>query len=186
MALRESNRFAMQGDSCSDARQVTAGHKRSRRRCVGYNAFDGESTSGETTLACIVHRKDPKTGTVYAYSSRSYRDPETKKVKTEKTYLGRVDPETGEIIPKATGGRRNRTPVGAQTEVASNVASEPVPSSALDSASENVLARIGELEEQVRRLESEVARLRSEAEAREGLVRAIVEAAYAYRTIGEQ
>lgn len=49
-------------------------------------------------MACIVHRRDPKSGSVYAYSSRSYRDPETKRVKTEKTYLGRVDPETGEII----------------------------------------------------------------------------------------
>lgn len=60
-------------------------------------------------MATVVHHKNPKTGIIYAYNSRSYRDPETGKVKTEKTYLGRVDPVTGALIPKSeTPGKRNR------------------------------------------------------------------------------
>ena len=40
-------------------------------------------------MTCIVKRTDPKSGNTYAYSSRSYRDHKTGKVRTEKTYLGR-------------------------------------------------------------------------------------------------
>lgn len=128
------------------------------------------------TMACIVHRRDPKSGSVYAYSSRSYRDPETKRVKTEKTYLGRVDPETGEIIPKATGGRRNRAPVGVRGDGA-------VAAAAPDPAAGDALARIGELEERVRLLESEVARLSSVAEAREGALAAVAAALDGWRGV---
>lgn len=60
-------------------------------------------------MACIVYHTDKKTGNIHAYSSSSKRDPETKKVVTKKTYLGRVDPVTNEIIPKAEKGKRKRT-----------------------------------------------------------------------------
>ena len=59
-------------------------------------------------MSCIVYHTDKKTGNVHAYSSTSHRDPVTKKVITVKTYLGRVDPVTNEIIPKAEKGKRNR------------------------------------------------------------------------------
>lgn len=60
-------------------------------------------------MSSIVHHRNPKTGITYAYDSRSCRDPETGKVRTEKTYLGRVDPVTGALIPKSkTPGKRNR------------------------------------------------------------------------------
>lgn len=62
-------------------------------------------------MPCIVYHTDPKNGITYAYESRSFRDPETKKVRTKKTYVGRVDSITGEIIPKSSEpGKRNRTP----------------------------------------------------------------------------
>ena len=60
-------------------------------------------------MACIVYRTDPATGAKYAYRSESYRDPVTRKPRNRKEYLGRVDPETGEIRPKrARGGARAR------------------------------------------------------------------------------
>lgn len=63
-------------------------------------------------MSCIVYLTNKKTNTKYAYRSESYRDPVTKKPKSRRTYLGRVDPVTNEIIPKAAEGKRNRTPVG--------------------------------------------------------------------------
>ena len=51
-------------------------------------------------MSSIVYRTDPKSGAQYAYRSESYRDPITHKPRNRKEYLGRVDPETGEIIPK--------------------------------------------------------------------------------------
>jgi len=62
-------------------------------------------------MSCIVYITNKNTNTKYAYRSESYRDPVTKKPKSRRTYLGRVDPETNEIIPKAANGKRNRTPV---------------------------------------------------------------------------
>jgi len=60
-------------------------------------------------MSTIVYQTNPKTGTKYAYQSESYRDPVTKKPRTRRTYLGIVDPITGEIITKAVQGKRNRS-----------------------------------------------------------------------------
>ncbi len=60
-------------------------------------------------MAFTVYQTNKKTGVVYAYRSESYRDPVTKKVKSRRTYLGRVDPETKLIIGKGENGRRNRS-----------------------------------------------------------------------------
>ncbi|MBR1685244.1 MAG: hypothetical protein IJ708_08905 [Clostridia bacterium] len=64
-------------------------------------------------MAFTVYQTNKKTGTVYAYEQETYRDPETKKNKVRRTYLGRVDPETKCIIEKAESGKRNRTSVEA-------------------------------------------------------------------------
>ena len=66
-------------------------------------------------MSCIVYTINKKTNTKYAYRSESYRDPVTKKPKSRRTYLGRVDPVTNEIIPKAEKGKRNRSPIGANS-----------------------------------------------------------------------
>ncbi len=60
-------------------------------------------------MSCIVYQKNKANGTIYAYESESYRDPVTKKPRCKRTYLGRVDPVTKQIIPKSTEqGKRNR------------------------------------------------------------------------------
>lgn len=46
-----------------------------------------------------------RNGQKYAYESTSVRVPGRKNPKTVKTYLGRVDPETGKIIPKESRSR---------------------------------------------------------------------------------
>ena len=62
-------------------------------------------------MSCIVYITNKKTNTKYAYRSESYRDPITKQPKSRRTYLGRVDPETNEIVPKAEKGKRNHNPL---------------------------------------------------------------------------
>ncbi len=69
-------------------------------------------------MSCIVYITNKKNNTKYAYRSESYRDPVTKQPKSRRTYLGRVDPVTNEIIPKAEKGRRNRIPVGKDSSKA--------------------------------------------------------------------
>ena len=71
-------------------------------------------------MSSIVYSTNSKTGNVFAYETYSQRDPITHKVTTKKKYLGRVSPDTGEIIPKGENGKRNRQPSTKQVELATN------------------------------------------------------------------
>lgn len=50
-------------------------------------------------MSCIVFQTDKRTGIKYAYESVSYWDKEKGQPRSKRKYLGKVDPETGEIIP---------------------------------------------------------------------------------------
>ena len=51
-------------------------------------------------MPSIVYQTDRRTGIKYAYESTSYWDKEKKQPRSTRKYIGRVDPETGEIIQK--------------------------------------------------------------------------------------
>ena len=51
-------------------------------------------------MSCIVYQVDKKTGAKYAYESISYWDKDRQQPRSKRKYIGRVDPETGEIIRK--------------------------------------------------------------------------------------
>lgn len=50
-------------------------------------------------MSSIVYQIDKKTGTKYAFESTSFWDKEKKQPRSKRKYLGKVDPETGKIIP---------------------------------------------------------------------------------------
>lgn len=47
----------------------------------------------------IVFQMDKRTGIKYAYENEAYWDKEKKQSRSKRTLIGKVDPETGEIIP---------------------------------------------------------------------------------------
>lgn len=49
-----------------------------------------------------------QSGITYAYESIPVWDPEKKQARPKRKYLGRVDPETGEIIPTQGRGRKRK------------------------------------------------------------------------------
>lgn len=51
-------------------------------------------------MPSIVYQTDKKTGAKYAYESTSYWDKEKQQPRSTRKYIGKVDPETGEIIRK--------------------------------------------------------------------------------------
>ena len=51
-------------------------------------------------MSCIVYQTDKKTGIKYAYESVSYWDKKKQQPRSKRKYVGKVDPETGEIITK--------------------------------------------------------------------------------------
>ena len=61
---------------------------------------------------------DPKTGKIFRYSSISYWDKDKKAPRSKNEYLGRVDPVTGELIPKKARKKKEAAdlPVEAPAE----------------------------------------------------------------------
>ena len=58
-------------------------------------------------MASIVYQKDKRSGITYAYESVSFWDKKKQQSRAKRTLIGRVDPETREIVP--TDGRRKQT-----------------------------------------------------------------------------
>lgn len=54
----------------------------------------------------IIKQYHADTDTTYVYSSEYYWDPEKKQSRSKRRVIGKIDPETGEVVP--TGGKRGR------------------------------------------------------------------------------
>jgi len=59
----------------------------------------------------IVKLKDKRSGTTYVYESESYWDKEKKQPRSRRKLIGKLDEETGEIIPTGKSGRKKGTTV---------------------------------------------------------------------------
>ena len=93
----------------------------------------------------IIKQYDKRSGITYVYDSKSYYDKEKKCSRAKRTLIGKLDPETGEIIP--TDGRNK----GAK--------SKPISSPEIDKDK-----RIQELEDENHQLKLQVSALKKELE----------------------
>lgn len=59
-------------------------------------------------MATIVYQTDKRSGITYAYESISYWDKDKKQSRSKRTLIGRVDNETGKIVPTDGRGRRKK------------------------------------------------------------------------------
>ena len=100
----------------------------------------------------IIKQYHKDTDTTYVYESVSYWDEEKKQSRSKRRVIGKLDPETGEIIPT---GRRGRRPKGDSTSPA-GVSAE------LPQLYENSQARIKELTLMIDKKDQEIAGLRKE------------------------
>ena len=57
----------------------------------------------------IVYQTDKRSGITYVYESKAYWDKEKKQSRSKRTLIGRVDPETGEIL-KTDGRCKKNSP----------------------------------------------------------------------------
>ena len=92
----------------------------------------------------IIKQFDKRSGITYVYDSKSYYDKEKKCSKAKRTLIGKVDPETSEIIP--TDGRNK----GAKSKPDSS------------SPEVNRDKRIQELEDENRQLKLQITALKKE------------------------
>ena len=74
-------------------------------------------------MASITYHRDKKTGRTYVYRVESYWDKEKKAPRNKQTCLGRLNPETGEIVPSTRKNKINERAVGTSgVSVTSRVA----------------------------------------------------------------
>lgn len=64
----------------------------------------------------IIKQHDKRSGITYAYESHSYWDPEKKMTRAKRKLIGRVDPETGEIVPTDGRNKKTRIPASGDTD----------------------------------------------------------------------
>lgn len=61
----------------------------------------------------IIKQFDKRTGITYVYDSKSFYDKEKKCSRAKRTLIGKIDPDTGEIIP--TDGRNKGAKAKSET-----------------------------------------------------------------------
>ena len=92
----------------------------------------------------IIKQLDKRSGITYVYDSKSYYDKEKKCSRAKRTLIGKIDPDTGEMIP--TDGRNK----GAKSK-------PKTPSPDIDKDK-----RIQELEDENRQLKLQITALKKE------------------------
>jgi hypothetical protein len=56
----------------------------------------------------IIYQHDKRSNITYAYESVSFWDKERKMSRAKRTLIGRVDPDSGEIVPTDGRGRKRK------------------------------------------------------------------------------
>ena len=64
-------------------------------------------------MAAIVYQRDKRSGITYAYESISHWDKEKKQSRSKRTLIGRVDKETGQIVPTDGRGKKKKDSTSA-------------------------------------------------------------------------
>ena len=59
-------------------------------------------------MAAIIYQKDKRSNITYAYESISYWDKEKQQSRAKRKLVGRVDQQTGEIVPTDGRGRKKK------------------------------------------------------------------------------
>ena len=92
----------------------------------------------------IIKQFDKRTGITYVYDSKSFYDKEKKCSRAKRTLIGKIDPDTGEMIP--TDGRNKGAKAKSET-VSPNIDKDK---------------RIQELEDENRQLKLQLSALKKE------------------------
>ena len=100
-----------------------------------------------------------QSGVTYAYEATSQYDPSTKQSRPKRKYLGRVNPETGEIVP--TTGKRGRPRKNPTTDSSGNNINISPEHEELVLRLSKAEAEIAELRSENRELDKENHRLRT-------------------------
>lgn len=102
-------------------------------------------------MASIIKKRNKKTGVTYVYESESYWDKEKKQPRSKRKLIGKIDEETGEIVP--TGGKRNN-----KNEAADGSLTIP-PGSSLEALCQEQAAQLRQNDAEISSLKKQVMEL---------------------------
>ena len=117
-----------------------------------------------------VKSKDKRTGITYVYESESYWDKEKQQPRAHRKLIGKLDEETGEIIPTDGRGRKRKDRMKAEamavpdTEAAAAM-TPAVSAPAAGADDEDISRLVREKDAQIRLLTAENEKLRREKAA---------------------
>jgi hypothetical protein len=109
-----------------------------------------------------------KYNVTYVYDSVSYWDPELKQPRSKRKLIGKIDPDTGEIIPTSPRGKRardknqSRSAASGPVKNAVPTESETMSNDAISVELEDYKRRLLEVEAKLARSESQIAVLNAE------------------------
>ena len=105
----------------------------------------------------IVRAHNRERNITYVYESESYWDKEKKQPRARRRLIGKVDPETGEVVPTGRRGRPRRDAgAGGERDGAAMAAG------AADARDPEIASRLEEAEREVCRLRAELEESESE------------------------
>jgi hypothetical protein len=100
----------------------------------------------------IIFQTDKRSGITYAYENKAFWDKEKKQSRSKRTLIGRVDPDTGEIVP--TDGRCKKRSPSSGTDNSSPDYKMPKTMKELRAEVRRLLAENHDLRRQVEELTS--------------------------------
>ncbi len=109
----------------------------------------------ETTPTKTVRCRNPQNGVVYVYSYELFYDPAQKKYRQHRRCIGKVDPETGDVVPTSSRGSRK-----AKEFSAGDIAAQAAPKKGKTSKEESYILEIQNLKEKIRTMDTELAKVR--------------------------
>lgn len=109
----------------------------------------------------IVKQYHKDVDTTYVYESVSYWDAEKKQTRSTRKLLGKVDPETGEIIPTGKRGRKKKEPTAEEAATFSEQ---------LSTVSAGYMEQIRQQQLTIRQQEMQISELRKRVRQLEGVL----------------
>lgn len=118
------------------------------------------------TMASIVKMHNKKSGVTYVYESESYWDKEKQQPRNRRKLIGKLDPETGKVVPTEKKGRSS-----ASTEALA----EPAPASKADAVPVDTdrSALLKQKDDEIAALKKKVKLLESQCSCMEDIIRRI-------------
>ena len=127
------------------------------------------------------------TDTTYVYSSESYWDPDKKQARSRRKVVGKIDPQTGEMVPTGKRGRRKKDSVTSQE--ANNNAEVKRLSELYEQATRTIVQKdqlIQSQKETISKLNSELIALKGQNKALANAIKKINDAIQALETIRDE